>query len=213
MNANDKTAFGKLITDAMAFYGKDVSTFALSVWWAACERFDMEQVSKAVTAHAMDPEGGQFPPKPADIMRKLQGTQTDRTLLAWGKVIDAMQRVGAYTSVVFDDGAIHAAISDMGGWPAVCRTGADELPFVQRRFCDLHRAYSARGDQIYPARLLGEHEATNRLNGRAVAAPALIGDATKALQIERNGSAGSKTAISIGAALPQLTATPDRARA
>ena len=59
-----------------------------------------------------------------------------------------MQRVGAYRSVAFDDGAIHAAIEDMGGWPAVCRGKADELPFLQKRFTDLHRAYSSRPEFV-----------------------------------------------------------------
>lgn len=198
MKASDRLAFSQLITDAMAFYGRDVSTFALSVWWQACERFDLEQVTKAMGAHAMDPEHGQFAPKPADIVRKLHGTHTDRSLIAWGKVLDAIQRVGAYSSVVFDDGAIHATIADLGGWTAVCRTGVDELPFLQRRFCEGHKAYSLRPDFPYPARLIGEFEAVNRQNGKKVAPPALIGDAQRAQQVEQLGSAGSRTMITAG---------------
>jgi hypothetical protein len=52
-------------------------------------------------------------PKPADIVRNLQGTASDRSLIAWGKLLEAMRRVGAYRSVAFDDGAIHAAVEDM----------------------------------------------------------------------------------------------------
>lgn len=204
MTPAEKPAFANLLADALAFYRQDLSPFALGVWWQACDGFDLEQVAKALTAHALDPERGQFAPKPADLVRVLRGTQTDRSLIAWGKVLDAIQRVGSYESVVFDDGAIHAAISDMGGWPTICRGNTDDLPFTQKRFCDLHRTYSLRPDLQYPARLIGEHEASNGLRGYAVAQPLLIGDPKRAQDVQRLGSDGSKTAITPADALPAL---------
>ncbi|MEO8297076.1 MAG: DUF6475 domain-containing protein [Burkholderiales bacterium] len=184
------------MADVMAFYRQDLSTFALTVWWQACERFDLEQVRKVMTAHAMDPEHGRFAPRPADVIRLLQGTATDRSLLAWGKVMDAAQRVGAYTSVAFDDPVIHAVIEDLGGWVLVCRAGVNELPFLQRRFCDGYKAYANRGGDIqFPALLLGEHEQCNRHNGQPTAAPMLIGNAVQAMRVLEQGATGPKTAI------------------
>lgn len=195
MNAPDQAVFGQLITDAMSFYRRDVSKFALSVWWQACKAFDLEQVSKAVTAHAMDPERGQFPPMPADIVRVLQGTHTDRALIAWGKALDAMRTVGAYQSVVFDDGAIHAVIDDMGGWPKICRSTMDELPHVQRRFTETYRAYSRRTDLPYPPKLLGESEQENNKYGYRAAPPLLIGNPEKARQVMQLGSSVGRVAV------------------
>lgn len=188
MQASDKASFQKLLTDVMAFYRQDVSTFALSVWWQACESFDIEQVRKAMTAHAMDPEHGKFAPKPADVIRQLQGTHTDRALVAWGKVHDAMGRVGAYRSVVFDDPAIHAAIVDMGGWPALCRSDVDALPFTQKRFCELYRSYSARPGHGHPPKLLGDHDIANSAKGFQGSPPALVGDPKRALAVLEGGS-------------------------
>lgn len=204
MNESDRPGFARLLNDALAFYGKDVSAFAMRVWWQACERFSMEQVTQAMTAHALDPDRGQFAPKPADLIRVLHGTSADRSLIAWGKVIDAAQRAGAYESVVFDDGAIHSAISDMGGWPAVCRSKADELQFVQKRFCELHRAYSGRPNAPYPASLPGLHELANGFNGRPVAPPLAVGDVSKARAVLENGATGSKTALTAINALPDI---------
>lgn len=168
MNANDRKDFADLMADALAFYRQDLSTFALSVWWEACKGFTLEQVRKAMTAHAMDPERGQFAPKPADLVRLLVGTQTDRSLIAWGRVHQAMAQVGAYASIDFEDAAIHSAIMDMGGWPKLCRTTTDELPFLQKRFCDLYRAYHARPEAAHAHRLIGEHEQINAALSRAV---------------------------------------------
>jgi Domain of unknown function (DUF6475) len=161
MRASDKTYFQALLTDAMAFYRQDLSTFALSVWWAACESFDLEQVRKALTAHAMDPEHGRFAPKPADVVRILQGTHTDRSLMAWAKLHRAIGRVGSWKSIVFDDPAIHAAVEDLGGWLALCSGTSDDLPFLQKRFCDAHKAYIKRPGHPYPPRIVGVFEATN----------------------------------------------------
>lgn len=204
MKPVDRAEFARMLTDALAFYRQDVSKFALSVWWEACQPFDLEQVSKALTAHALDPERGQFAPKPADIVRVLQGTQTDRALVAWGKVHEAIARAGAYQSVVFDDGLIHAAIVDIGGWTAICRMPTDELPHLQRRFCDSYRAYARRPDVAYPPKLIGESEALNAGNGRAVAAPLLLGNREAALHVLRTGNAVDRLPMVALDALPAV---------
>lgn len=195
MTPQDKPAFAQLMTDAMAFYRQDVSTFALGVWWEACHGFSFEQVAKALTAHAMDPQHGRFAPKPADIVLQLQGTKTDRSRVAWGKVLDAMQRVGAYTSVVFDDGVIHAAIEDIGGWVEICRGEMANLPHVERRFCEAYRAYSGRGDLQFPAFLPGAHQLQNATKGHRSAPPVLIGNPQKAKEVARLGINTPKTQI------------------
>ncbi|MBA3590355.1 DUF6475 domain-containing protein [Methylibium sp.] len=195
MQRDDYKRFAMSLTAMSELYGKSISEGAQLLWWRSLERFDIEQVEKAFEQAVQNPESGQFMPKPADLIRAMQGTQTDRSLIAWGKALDAMQRVGAYTSVCFDDPAIHAAIEDIGGWPKLCRSTHDELPHVQRVFCQTYRAYAARPDFTYPARLVGVHEAENALAGKPTQPPALIGDPSKAKQIAVNGSMLPKTQI------------------
>lgn len=195
MQPTDRAGFKTLMTDALAFYRRDLSAFALSVWWQACQSFDLEQVSKALTAHAMDPEQGRFAPMPADIVKQLQGTRTDRSLIAWGKVLDAAQRVGAYTSVCFDDGLIHVAIEDVGGWVALCRSSMDELQFMQKRFCESYRAYTTRGPVEYPRLLPGAHDQDNAVKGYSAKPPVLIGDPERAQSVLLGGSDMPKTRI------------------
>jgi len=146
MTEKDRPAFAQLLTDAMVFYRKDMSRFALGVWWEACKGFAYEQVQKAITAHAMDPERGQFAPMPADIVKQLHGTKTDRSLMAWSLVYEAIARHGAYASVKFADPATQLAIHDMGGWVKLCTGETAELQFAQKRFCDFYRSYSNRPD-------------------------------------------------------------------
>lgn len=174
MNPDDSDKFLSVLAGVYDFYGRELSTFAGEVWMQACERYDAQQVSKALSAHLMDPERGQFMPKPADIVRQLEGTHTDRSLIAWGVVLETMRTEGAYRSVDFGDPATHKAIEDMGGWTKICRSTLDELPFVQRRFCEAHRVYSQRGAIEAPKYLRGEFEAINSASGKAIAPPVRI---------------------------------------
>ena len=197
MLPNDKPALVALVTDVLAYYRQNVSEFTLSVWWQACQPFALEQVRKGLTAHATDPERGQFAPKVADLVRILQGTHTDRAQLAWGKALEAMSAVGAYQDVVFDDPAIHAAIEDLGGWPKVCRSDLKELGYMQHRFCESHKAYTGRGEFAYPRRLLGDRSPDGEYEKKGLPPPkpALVGDPERCRMVYMGGSSTGKTLI------------------
>lgn len=197
MLQSERGDFAQLVTDVLAYYRQDASRFVLDLWWNACKTFDFEQIQKAMQRHATDPEHGQFAPKVADLVRILSGTTTDRAALAWGKVLEAMSAVGAYTDVVFDDPAIHAAAEDMGGWPKMCRTDLKELGLLQHRFMQSYRAYTERGQFDYPRRLGGDRSPDSEYEkaGLSLPRPALIGDPERAKMVYQRGGAG-KTAIS-----------------
>ena len=167
----------RLVTDVYKFYRAEVTPFTLQVWQNAMQNFEFEHVSKAFSAHLANAESGQYLPKPADIVKALQGTQTDRAALAWGKVMDAASSVGAYTDVAFDDPAIHAAIEDMGGWPKVARTEQKELSYTMHRFCEQYKAYTGRGEFGYPAQLKGDRSPDSEYakRGLPIPRPKLIG--------------------------------------
>lgn len=197
MKEAERQQFAQLLTDVLAYYRQTVSEFTMSVWWEAMGPYTFEQVSKAMSAHAKNPDGGQFAPKVADLIRILEGTHGDRAMLAWGKVHEAMSAVGAYQDVVFDDPAIHAVVEDLGGWPKLCRTETRELGYVQKRFCDSHKAYTGRGTFPYPRRLMGDRSPDHEweTKGLPLPRPALVGDAERAALVFQGGTAAGKTAI------------------
>jgi hypothetical protein len=63
MRADEMPAFKDLLTDAMAYYGKDCSAFTLTVWWGLCRAASWNRWHTALQRHAMDPERGQFAPR------------------------------------------------------------------------------------------------------------------------------------------------------
>jgi Domain of unknown function (DUF6475) len=195
MNPSESKDFFRMVSDALGYWKQDASEFTLQVWWQGCQSFSFEQVSKALTAHATDPDKGQFAPKVADIVRQLAGTKTDRSLLAWGRVHDAMSQVGSYQDVDFGDNAIHAAIMDLGGWVKLCRTDLKDLGYAQHRFCETYRAYQTAGtseilalmgdrspDAMYTKKGLKPPKPIRIAGGKELARVQIVGEKNEAIE-------------------------------
>lgn len=195
MIASEKEKFFLLIADVLAFYAKDFSAFAGRVWWEAMKPFDFAAVADALNRHCINPDTGQFVPKPADVVRMLQGSTQDSAMKAWSKVDKAVRQVGGYRDVVFDDPLIHRVLHDMGGWLSLGTKTEDEWPFVAKEFENRYRGYRGRNEvPEYPQVLLGVAGAENRRGGFATEQPVLIGDAAKARQV----MAGGKDEVRLG---------------
>ncbi|ARO87727.1 hypothetical protein EBAPG3_008070 [Nitrosospira lacus] len=189
MQTNDFQKFHDGIVGVMGFYGRSVSTFALDVWWTALKGHDLAAIVDAFNRHLANPDAGQFPPKPADIIRMLQGSTQDSALRAWAKVDQAVRRIGTYCDVVFDDALIHRVIQDMGGWIALGTKGEDEWPFVAKEFENRYRGFRSRNEYPeYPANLIGMVTAHNNQKGFRTDPPVLIGNEQLAAQVLCGGA-------------------------
>lgn len=216
MRTEDFGKFHEGIVGVMSFYGKDVSGFALDVWWMALKGYDLAAITEAFNRHLMNPDSGQFAPKPADIVRMLQGSTQDAALTAWAKVDKAVRSIGPYQSVVFDDPLIHAVLHDMGGWIALSQKTEDEWPFVAKEFENRYRGFKSRGIvPEYSGVMVGLGEAHNRKGGFNVEPPMLIGNEQSAKQVMLSGSdrpsIGFKRASAEVMQLVSLTGGKDKA--
>lgn len=188
MKTSDFEQFSEGLAGVYAFYGKEVSQFAADVWWNAMRQFDLPAVTDAFNRHLMNPDTGQFLPKPADIVRMLGGRTLDRALMAWAKVDKAVRQIGTYESVVFDDALIHRVLHEMGGWIGMGQKTENEWPFVAKEFENRYRSYSTRGETPeYPPVLIGIAEAHNDANGLRSRAPRLIGNPSEAERVMSGG--------------------------
>jgi hypothetical protein len=189
MQTEEFQSFRDGIDGVMSFYGKGVSTFALDVWWTALKGYDLSAVIDAFNRHLANPDNGQFAPKPADIIRMLQGSTQDAALRAWAKVDQSVRRVGTYNDVVFDDPVIHRVIQDMGGWIGLGAKNEDEWPFVAKEFENRYRGFKARSEiPDYPAKLIGIANAHNQQKGFNQDGPVLIGNDRAARQVLNGGT-------------------------
>ena len=154
MNSRDFRRFNAAMTACAELYGRTLSEAALALWWKLLEPYDIELVERALHRALESPDGGQFMPKPADLIRQLRGHADDDALIAWGKVLQQAQRGGGGNFA----GAAKQAIDSLGGWSVICRADESQNGFLQRRFCDAFKAYRSR--ETSPPLLLVEQGAT-----------------------------------------------------
>ncbi|OWT62005.1 DUF6475 domain-containing protein [Candidimonas nitroreducens] len=184
MTESDKKQFYTLMGNVYAFYRQDTSSFALGVWWEAMKSFDFAAVADALNRHCVNPDSGQFMPKPADVVKMLRGSTLDGAMMAWSKVDKAIRQVGTYASVAFDDPVIHRVLQDMGGWMALGSKDEREWPFVAKEFETRYRGYRVRSEiPEYPKVLIGIAEAQNNQNGLKSQPPVLIGNSETAKRV------------------------------
>jgi hypothetical protein len=196
MIETEKREFAEVLKATLDIYGKEVSVSVLGLWWNALANYSIQEVRQGFTNFIRSADFGNFAPKPADIIKMIDGTGADRSLLAWTKVIQACGSVGAYRSVVFDDPIIHLVVEDMGGWIKLCGSESDQLDFMRNDFSKRYRDYVVRGlADNYPKYLIGISEGDNKARGYRTTGPVLIGDPGKCQLVLENGGDNNRVRI------------------
>lgn len=181
MMPQDKAAFAQLMLTSANKYHREVTDDLLEVYWHCLKHCSLPDIQHAFIAHFQNPDNGHFMPQPSDIIRILQGDSQTQALEAWSKVQQAIARVGAYHSIIFDDFRIHSVIAAMGGWISLCRQSQEELTFRGHEFQKRYRGYLQRSPQHYPNRLIGIFEHQNHRQGYTLPPPHLFGNEQAAM--------------------------------
>ena len=185
----DPDRFGSALTACMTLYNRPMTPDVLELYTRALSRYDTDDILRALEVHLLDPDVGQYPPKPADLVRRISGSNTTVAARAWARVVEAVRLVGCWQSVVFDDPLIHACLEQMGGWIKVCQMTEDEIPFRAKDFERLYLGYKQQGAiPHYPPRLIGRAEASNSEHGFQTQPPLMLGDAKRAQLVYQGGS-------------------------
>lgn len=192
MTPMQRPEFYELWMNACEPYGKNFvpSTNSLDFIFNALRGYELEEISAALNAHSMNPDDGRFAPKPADIVRHLVGDTGSLAQAAWTKVITAIERVGSYESIVFDDPLVMAVVRDMGGWLELNRMTNESMPFKQNEFVTRYRGFLNNPPSSYPPKFIGLEEAENERSGHGrKVQPRLWGDPAKCQLVYENGQA------------------------
>lgn len=202
-----------IIMSLSEMYNKKVpSRYVLMIYWQALKHFEIAAIRQALTAHVMNPDSGQFMPKPADVVKMLGGTTTDKALIAWSMVDQAVRGIGPWDSVVFADPIIHTVIADMGGWILLCSKGDRQWQQTENEFVTRYRgALITPSRQPHPPMLPGQIALNNQRLGFPVPPPRVVGDLEKARQVMLSGSEGRSPIAPAGTYLgnvPQVLGNP-----
>lgn len=186
MIQDDFEKFRDGLTGVYSFYDKEINSFALDLWWGALKLYDLEAITDAFRRYVINTESGRWLPKPADIIRMLQGSTLDAAMAAWSRVDKAIRQKGTYVDVVFvGDPLIHRVIHDMGGWIGFGMKSEEEWPFVAREFENRYRGFKERSDTNppHPEVLTGIANAHNAAHGLPSQPPVMIEDGRDSIRL------------------------------
>lgn len=203
MKASEKQAFAEYMMGIGEIYNQNVSKQKVSLYWQLLSQYDWEDVKTALDAYMLNPDSGQFMPKPADIVKWLSGGTQNQALLAWTKVVNAISHVGPYQTVVFDDAKIHVVLADMGGWIKFETMTLDAQPFMAKEFQVRYQQYVRQPPTTYPKKLIGKTEGQNKIHEFSIPAPVMIGDQDLAKKVYLSGADNVKKIKSVQNVLPQ----------
>lgn len=184
----------------------DPNPIVYEMFYNSVKRFGFEAVKDAFSTHIQNPDNGQWMPKPADIIRVIEGGSKDNSFMAWSTVERAIGSVGSYETVVFDDPITHIVINDMGGWINLCKSQQDELKFRGNEFKIRYQSYMGKTSlPDHPPKLYGICESENtgleiEFDQKAV----LIGDHSKAQLVLDSGKAVKNLELSAPKDLSRL---------
>lgn len=186
----ERDVFGAMLETTFKVYGKPEPDVPLKrAYFEALLRYSLEEIRVGLSRHMTDPDQGQFLPKPADIIRNIDGNTATRAESAWTKVDAAIRRIGGDQTVCFDDPIIHAVVTDMGGWVLLTGVNNEEYPFKHNEFVKRYRGYMNRGQVSAVRKLVGRIESHNDAKGftNHIPKPVLVGNAARAQQLLENG--------------------------
>lgn len=135
MKNEDFKRFSVSWQTAQAAYGKPVEPAVVALVFRVLEPYALADVEAALGAHLRDPETGQFPPKPADVVRKIEGSSDAQVALAWATFRECT-RSGEMPA----DETLATVIRRMGGLERLGDMKSRDLDFLHKNFAALYLA-------------------------------------------------------------------------
>ena len=102
---------------------KELSETMLTLYWRVLKDLPTQQFKRAVEIVA---KTAKFFPKPSELLAAVTPDMASMSVMALERVLRAVDSKGTYSSVAFDDPAIHATIESMGGWTEFGKRELDE---------------------------------------------------------------------------------------
>ena len=166
MQTEDRSRFASAIHGTFEIYSvKQVSEQLMDIWWATLKPYDIADVCRALTQYISDPERGQYPPKPADIVRFFEVSEKQalenlkgQAEMQWLNVMKAISGCGAWRTPKFKDPITAATVNSLGGWPHICSLSKKDLEFMQKRFVSTYTDFERRPLEQLPTHIAGRED-------------------------------------------------------
>lgn len=159
---------------------KELSETMLTLYWRVLKDLPTQQFKRAVEIVART---AKFFPKPSEILAAVTPDMAAMSLAALERTLRAIESKGTYSSVAFDDPAIHATIETMGGWTEFGKRDIDE--WFRKDFAkyyEIHYKRIAAGNlEGIPPVLIGISDCENFKKSGGSMTFSIVGDEKKYL--------------------------------
>ena len=183
--------------------GKEPEVNAIEWAFEVLKDKDLGSIRNALIAHARHPKQGQFLPKPADIIRELEGTADDKKNAATVAFARVLENVGRYNSVVFDDPAIHyaLAVGFNGKWADVCNFNENDFACQDKKRGFMSAYISFKQGMNYPKRFAGVAEMDGEDYRKCLK---VVGNVDQARIVHQGGSSSGLQSLDVAKAMHSL---------
>jgi len=165
MKDTDKKEFAMLMTGTAEMFSKPMGKAQLQMYFIALGELTIDQVREGLNKHIRNPDGGQFMPRPADIIKQVHGSQADANAnlesaaqMQWMNVTRAIAQVGSYRTPKFKDPVTAAVICSLGNWASLCNKTEEQLKWVGKEFTQLYQTYHKKNLTELPQHVAGREE-------------------------------------------------------
>ena len=147
------------------FPSQDMTKARINIYCLALSQLTAEQLQKAFISMVQNRVYKNYP-QVAEILQYATGTTENdlnsRIVIAKQILKNAVIYNGAYSSVEFEDKAIHAVIDSVGGWQKLCLMASEDFEALMTfEFKKIYEAY-ARHNYAVSQFYLGIHDMTNK---------------------------------------------------
>lgn len=140
-----KKDFAKIMGILSEVYDKEVTKVMFDVYYDCLKDFSFENL-KSATMRTIKTNVYNVMPKPAELLKFLEGSTDDKAFIAWGTAVEAVSKCGYTHDPVFDDPIISNCIVHIcGGWVKFCQLNTKDIHYYQKRFTDAYKSFSNIG--------------------------------------------------------------------
>lgn len=131
----DDQMFRRYMAMLGEIHDKKITKVLTSAYWEVLKHHDDEDVEAAFKDAVATCT---FFPKPAEILERIQKQEPeDAPLLAWARVMNALESVGPHMDPILDASTMNC-VRAMGGWSYLCNLSYDELKWQEKRFVEYY---------------------------------------------------------------------------
>jgi hypothetical protein len=196
MTEADKNKFAEIMTGLAENFGSQLSRPGLSMRFEALKEYSMEQVKQAAMS-LMRSRKYTTMPTVAEFLEHLGGgSAEDLAEVEAAKVLDAIKRIGPYSSVAFDDPVTCAVVKQgYGSWEDLVEAADEQREhWFVKDFVRRWQAFKKQG-LMAGGKCAGQIERLNSASGfgERKSPMALVGDAEKAKRLALEAGQNDKS--------------------